>query len=193
MGSRILELTDIAGSCSIVCGPSPVDHSQQLKLELVKSLIIKEGDYEKFVSIIHEHFKRDRSKYYIKSIRNEWDTKSLSLTDQPLLNYIKPNNLYYIEFEERCKMGKCLWIFPLIIPQIQNMQHAIQYQHCGPLIVYQQQVPSIDIWKMVHEHFGYNLWDEQQRYSNAVHNECESEDEDKSNTGPDEFDDIAKK
>ena len=138
--------------------------------------MLKHNDYDKIITTIHKHFNCDRRKYYIKSIRNEWDISPISfMDDQPLFEYIKPNNTYYIQFEERVKSNKCLWIIPLAFPNVaQNMESAIKYQYKGPLKISQgsesiNKLVLDNMAKAVYKHFDYDLWNEVELYFEYQH------------------------
>ena len=148
-----VELIEFYGECNIQCNHPVFNAKGQLKIELIKSNIIKHGDYNLFTNTIANHFDFDPYKFYISSIQNEYDNNGFKLTDKPLLNYIKPNNTYFITIHPYNTKNKSITLIPI--------NSLPKYQHCGPLIIHHKyNYTRCNLMRVLHGHFKYDLWEE---------------------------------
>ena len=93
-----VELSEITGNCIIICKTKPFCNEGASNIELIKSGIITDGNYVVFLDRDFVHFGCHINIYYIKSIQHEFDDHSttIAMSQRPLFNYIKPNNVYFI-------------------------------------------------------------------------------------------------
>ena len=153
-----IELTEISATCTVISNNAPYKYQGSLKIELIKSHILSQQNYTFFLRLISYHFQLDLNTHYIKSIRHEFDETHKTMNQQPLLHYIKPNNVYYIH------IGSKADDFPnakriMIIPHFS----ATKYQEKGPLILTRTNGTIWRTWafyQTIFNHFMFDCWEE---------------------------------